>query len=148
VITLTKSSNPIALRIEYPNSLLRRSTRCDSKLPNHWWRSSFRTASTRSCRSSSVKTSGTRDSQEISQAVRGGVPCVHAPAILADIAVRDCVAGRFPVGWNPRDAFKPRGIGCSARLSVAATEAAQASSSRSILASFRSEVSKPSANQP
>jgi hypothetical protein len=45
VITLTKSSNLIALRMEYSNSSLRRSTRCDSKLPNHWCRSSFHTAS-------------------------------------------------------------------------------------------------------
>ena len=50
VITSTKASNPIALRMEYSNFSLPRSTHRDSKLRNHWWRFSFHTASTQSGR--------------------------------------------------------------------------------------------------
>ena len=48
MITSTKASNPIPLRMEYSNFSLPRSTHRDSKLRNHWWRFSFHTASTHS----------------------------------------------------------------------------------------------------
>jgi len=45
LLTLTRTSNSIALRAARPNSLYCRSPTSDKELPAHWWQSPFHTPS-------------------------------------------------------------------------------------------------------